>query len=105
MKLKHVCGRMGVYRVSGKAETDLAKMYEYGIETFGLEQAQAYLLGMHALFQVLANNTYLGRDASEFILSLKRFSYKSHTIFYIPTDIDILIVRVLNQSMDYENNL
>ncbi|WP_010179341.1 type II toxin-antitoxin system RelE/ParE family toxin [Aquimarina agarilytica] len=96
---------MGVYKLSGKAEIDLAKMYEYGIETFGLKQAKAYLLGMHTLFQVLADNTTLGRDASEFILSLKRFSYKSHTIFYLVTDIDILIVRVLNQSMDYEKNL
>ena len=96
---------MGVYKVSRKAEMDLAKMYEYGIETFGLKQAKEYLLGMHTLFQVLADNTNLGRDASEFILSLKRFSYKSHTIFYITTDIDILIIRVLNQSMDYEKNL
>ncbi len=96
---------MGVYKVSRKAEVDLAKMYEYGIETFGLKQAKGYLFGMHTMFQVLADNTNLGRDASEFILSLKRFSYKSHTIFYLATDIDILIVRVLNQSMDYENNL
>jgi len=96
---------MGVYKVSRKAEMDLAKMYEYGIETFGLKQAKAYLSGMHTLFQILADNATLGRDASEFILFLKRFSYKSHTIFYLATDIDILIVRVLNQSMDYEKNL
>ncbi len=96
---------MGVYKVSGKAETDITKMYEYGIESFGLKQAQTYLLGMHTLFQILADNATLGRDASEFMMSLKRFSYKSHTIFYLVSDIDILIVRVLNQSMDYENNL
>ena len=54
---------MGVYKVSRKVEIDLAKMYEYGIERFGLKQAQTYLLGMHTLFQILANNTTLGRDA------------------------------------------
>ncbi len=96
---------MGVYKVSRKAEIDLTIMYEYGIEIFGLKHAQAYLLGMHTLFQILADNATLGRDASEFILSLKRFSYKSHTIFYLATDINVLIVRVLNQSMNYENNL
>jgi len=96
---------MGAYKISGKAEIDLTKMYEYGIEMFGLKQAQTYLLGMHDIFQVLSNNINLGRDASEFVLSLKRFSYKSHTIFYLATDLDLLIVRVLNQSMDYENNL
>lgn len=96
---------MGVYKLSGKAESDLTKMYEYGIETFGLKQAQAYLFGIHDIFQVLSDNSNLGRDASEFIMTLKRFSYKSHTIFYLATDIDILIVRVLNQSMDCEKNL
>tara|TARA_R110001583_G_scaffold154725_1_gene306436 strand:+ start:432 stop:722 length:291 start_codon:yes stop_codon:yes gene_type:complete len=96
---------MGVYKVSGKAESDLTKMYEFGIETFGLKQGQAYLLGIHDLFQILADNANLGRDASEFVFSLNRFSYKSHTIFYLTTDIDILIVRVLNQSMDYDSNL
>ncbi len=96
---------MGVYKVSRKAEIDLAKMYEYGIERFGLKQSQTYLLGMHTLFQILADNASLGCDASEFVLSLKRFLYKSHTIFYLATDIDVLIVRVLHQSMDYENNL
>lgn len=96
---------MGVYKVSRKAEIDLAKMYEYGIETFGLKQAKGYLFGIHDLFQILVDNTNLGRDASEFIILLKRFSYKSHTIFYLVIDIDILIVRVLNQSMDYDKNL
>ncbi len=96
---------MGVYKISGKAEVDLAKLYEYGIEVFGLKQAQTYLLGIHNLFQILSDNDSLGRDVSEFVLSLKRFSYKSHPIFYLVTDIDILIVRVLYQSMDYENNL
>lgn len=96
---------MGVYKLSGKAESDLAKLYEYGIEIFGLKQAQEYLLGLHDVFQVLSDNSNLGGDASEFIMSLKRFSYKSHTIFYLATDIDILIVRVLNQTMDYDKNL
>tara|TARA_R110002049_G_scaffold188124_4_gene356402 strand:- start:1128 stop:1418 length:291 start_codon:yes stop_codon:yes gene_type:complete len=96
---------MGVYKVSKKAEIDLTKIYEYGIETFGLKQAQTYLSGIHDIFQILSDNLNIGRNASEFVWSLKRFSYKSHTIFYLATDIGILIVCVLNQSMDYETNL
>lgn len=53
--LKNVCLRMGVYKLSSKAETDLAELYEYGIERFGLKQAKSYLLGMHTLFQVLGD--------------------------------------------------
>jgi len=96
---------MGVYRVSRKAELDLSKLYEYGIETFGLHQAKEYLLGINELFEILANNDRLGRDASELAMYLKRFPYKSHTIFYFVKGNGILIVRVINQSMDYTRNL
>jgi toxin ParE1/3/4 len=96
---------MGVYKISQKAEIDLAKIYEYGIETFGVKHAKSYLIGIHEVFEILTDNVNLGRDASEFMLLLKRFSYKSHTVFYLARDIDVLIVRVVNQSMDYENNL
>jgi toxin ParE1/3/4 len=96
---------MGVYKISQKAEIDLAKIYEYGIEIFGVKQAKSYLIGIHEVFEILTATVNLARDASEFMLLLKRFSYKSHTIFYLVTAIDLLIFRVLNQSMDYENNL
>jgi toxin ParE1/3/4 len=96
---------MGVYKFSNKAEVDLAAMYEFGIYKFGLPQAQKYFFGMHKAFEVLSKNMDLGRDASEFIEDLKRFSYKAHTIFYLETAAGIFILRVLNQRMNYENNL
>lgn len=96
---------MGVYKLSRIAETDLAKMYEHGVATFGLPQAKDYLSGMHSLLQILSDNVTLGRDASEFLSSLRRFSYKAHTIFYLVNEDAIFIVRILNQSMDYESNL
>src|SRR5680860_30991 len=96
---------MSVYKLSRKAEIDLAAMYEFGIYKFGLSQAQKYFIGMHEAFEVLAKNIDLGRDASEFIADLKRFSYKAHTIFYLQTASGIFIIRVLSHRMDYERNL
>jgi toxin ParE1/3/4 len=96
---------MDVYKLSSKAEIDLAEMYEFGIYKFGLSQAQEYFIGMHEAFEVLAKNRDLGRDASEFIDGLKRFSFKAHTIFYLHTASGIFIIRVLSQRMDYERNL
>lgn len=78
---------MGIYKLSSKAEIDLAAMYEFGIYKFGLSQAQKYFFGMHEAFEVLAKNVNLGWDASEFVEDLKRFSYKALTIYYlIPTN-------------------
>lgn len=96
---------MGVYKVSKEADHDLAKTYEYGIETFGLKQAQTYLLGLHDMFQTLADTSKMGRDASEYGERLKRFSYKSHIVFYMINDTGVFVVRVLNQQMDFERHL
>jgi len=96
---------MGVYKLSSKAEIDLAAMYEFGIYKFGLTQAQNYFYAMHEAFEVLAENLNLVRDASAFIEGLKRFSYESHTIFYLQTASGIFILRVLSQRMDYDRNL
>ncbi|MDT7830553.1 type II toxin-antitoxin system RelE/ParE family toxin [Pricia sp. S334] len=65
---------MAVYRLSRKAEIDLAAMYGFGIYKFGLSQAQNYFYAMHEVFETLVENVNLGRDASEFIEDLKRFS-------------------------------
>ncbi|MEN8251137.1 MAG: type II toxin-antitoxin system RelE/ParE family toxin [Bacteroidota bacterium] len=96
---------MGVYKLSEKCKADLVHIYEYGIDNFGLNQAQNYMLGLHELFQTLPENVNLGRDASEFFPSLKRFVYKSHMIFYLQADSGVFIVRTLSQSMDYEQHL
>ena len=96
---------MGVYKLSRKAEIDLAELYEFGIRKFGLLQAQKYFLEMHDVFQLLDENTDLGRDSSEYIEDLKRFAFKAHTIFYLETTDGIFILRILSQRMDYEQNL
>ena len=96
---------MGAYKLSNECEIDISKIYEYGIENFGLNQAQEYLMGLHDLFQTLAENSNIGIDASEFYPSLKRFVYKSHMIFYLQTGSGIFVVRALGQSMDYELHL
>lgn len=96
---------MGDYKLSNKAEIDLAEMYEFGIYKFGLSQAQQYFYGMHEAFNLLAENINLGRDASEFIADLKRFSFKAHTIFYLQTTSGIFILRVLSQRVDYDSKL
>ena len=46
--------RKAVYKLLSKADADLAGIYEYTILNFGLEQASAYLLGLHERFAALA---------------------------------------------------
>ncbi|MEQ8628605.1 type II toxin-antitoxin system RelE/ParE family toxin [Ekhidna sp.] len=96
---------MGAYKLSKECEIDISEIYEYGIEQFGLKQAQEYLIGLHDLFQTLAENSGIGRDASELYPALKQFAYKSHMVFYLESESGIFIVRTLSQSMDYKSHL
>lgn len=55
---------------------------EFGIVTFGYNQAQIYLMKLHKCFLNIAQNPSIGRDASGFSEGLKRFVYEFHSISY-----------------------
>jgi toxin ParE1/3/4 len=96
---------MAGYSLSESAKSDISKTYEFGIENFGLSQAQLYLDQMHEHFQSLAENPEIGRSAFEYAPGLRRFAFASHTIFYLPLSTGAFIVRVLGQPMNYQEYL
>lgn len=91
---------MAVYRLSGQAALDLDEIYEYTTLNFGLTQAQSYLNGLHERFGILAQQPMLGRSASQVAPNLRRYEYRSHVVFYVPQEENVLIVRVLHENMD-----
>lgn len=96
---------MADYKLSKTCELDLAEIYEYGIERFGLRLAQLYIIGLHDLFNKLAINPGMGQKAEELAFGLRSFSYKAHIVFYKNIGDNILVVRTLSQKMDYENSI
>ena len=96
---------MGTYKLSKAAATDIEDIFEYGVFHFGLDQAKNYIQTMEQHFLLLSDNVGLGREAEELSDGLRRFSYGSHIIFYLPIPKGILVVRVLHQSMDFEQHL
>ena len=96
---------MAVYSLSTRAAADLDGIYEYTIYEFGLEQARAYLLGLHERFELLAEQPELGRSAAELAPDLRRSEYQSHVVFYVPKIGGVRIVRVLHESMDVKRHL
>lgn len=77
---------------------------DYGIETFGIEQARRYRAGVEACFQMLADHPNLGRNVEHLAPGLRRFEHQSHIVFYLPNDQGVFIVRVLHQKADYERH-
>ena len=93
---------MGDYRLTSSAESDLAEIADYTIENFGIERARLYRGALEACFQTIADNPMLGREAYKLAPKLRRHQHKSHVVFYLPENNDLLIVRVLHENRDFE---
>ena len=95
---------MGDYRLTSSAESDLAEIADFTIENFGIEQARRYRDALEACFHTIADNPKLGREADEIAPMLRRHQHKSHVVFYLPENNDVLIVRVLHENRDFEQH-
>jgi len=96
---------MSKYVLSNKAVSDIEAIVIYTIHNWGLNQAKKYKQGLENILTTLANNPNIGKNYNNQKLNIKQFPFKSHTIFYRLREKDIFIVRILNQSMDYELHL
>ena len=91
--------------LSSRADHDLAKIAEYTIKHFGIEQARHYRDGLDNLLESLLQYPLLGRPAAEFAPKLRRIVYEEHVIFYVPSRNKIRVARILGQNMDAERHL
>ena len=92
-------------KLSRKAETDLSEIADYTIGEFGVMQARQYRDSFQGCFNSLRENPLLGRSARELAAGLRLIRQQAHIIFYLHTQDQILIVRVLHHSMDFERHL
>ncbi len=95
---------MGSFRLTSRAESDLVKIADHTIGTFGIEQARRYRDALETCFQTIADNPKLGRAVDKLAPKLRRHQHKSHVVFYLPERKGILIVRVLHESRDFEQH-
>lgn len=73
---------MARYRLSNVADRKIESIYEYPLLNFGEAQADAYFLGLHDLFELLADNPAMGRKEPELGDDIRRFPFEAHIVFY-----------------------
>ncbi len=83
------------YEFSKSADKDFEDIFEYGIDTFGLEQALAYQDGMKQRFVALAKQPKLYRAVEEIREGYRRSVYRKHSIYYRIEAHGIRIMRIL----------
>ena len=92
-----VSEKMASYELSQAAERDFESIFEYGIETFGLDQALRYQNGMVQRFDKLAEQPRLYPAVDHIRAGYRRTVYGSHSIYYRLHSHGIVIARILGQ--------
>ncbi|MEM8801025.1 MAG: type II toxin-antitoxin system RelE/ParE family toxin [Pseudomonadota bacterium] len=86
---------MGTYRLTAKADEDLANLYRYGIQTYGLARADAYFDSLVGRLKDVGE-TPLQFQASGIRDGYRRSVHPPHTIYFRIIDPELVeIVRIL----------
>jgi len=88
---------MGSYELAKAADEDFENIFDYGIDTFGLDQALKYQNSMKQRFDELAEQPKLYPAVDHIRTGYRRSVYGSHSIYYRIEANRILIVRILGQ--------
>ena len=86
--------------ITSHAEQDLIDIYLYGIEHFGLDQAERYSEMLHARIDTIAENPSFGSDYGFVRDGLRRYESVSHAIYFRRTGEGVRILRILHGRMD-----
>jgi toxin ParE1/3/4 len=87
------------YYLSEEAHADLVGIALYTAERWGDRQEEIYIGRLYERFAALAENPTVGRACDDVRPGLRRVQEGSHVVFFERAGTELLIVRVLHQSM------
>ncbi len=93
------------FRVSLQAQDDIRNIGRYTQRIWGAEQRKFYLSGLDQKFHQLAENPNLAAERREFDPPVRIHLHQRHLIVYVAEEPNILIVRVLHESMDTPSHI
>jgi toxin ParE1/3/4 len=91
------------FRFTEKAEKDVDAILSYTLTAWGEAQAQAYILGLYDLLDLVSENPAAGRLRPELAPGLRSFPYRKHLVFYVSLEGEVVVVRVLGARQEIES--
>jgi len=88
---------MAAYKLIAAADQDFETIFEFGIDTFGIDQALIYQTGMMMRFDELAQQPILYNAVDHIQEGYRRSVFGSHSINYRLVSDGIVIVRILGR--------
>lgn len=85
------------YHLSEAADADLERLYEWGIDRFGMNAADQYYDGLIARLGQIADTPQLWQGVDHIRAGYRRSVYGAHSIYYRIEANGVLIVRVLGR--------
>ena len=97
---------MSGFLLSPAARADLAEIWDYTADRWGVEQAERYIRALTTACQALADHRRTGRAIDDIRAGYSKLSVGSHFLCYRFTDAGMIdIVRILHQRMDIPERL
>lgn len=95
---------MTQYILSQEADEDFERLFEYGIDNFGIKKATAYSNGLKQRFSEIAENPFHWQSVEYIRKKYRRSVYRNHSIYYIVENKNsVRIVRILNKENIFTN--
>ena len=97
---------MELFQLSHEAKRDLRSIALFTENRWGKTQRNLYIKQLDDAFVMLARKPNLGLACDYIRDGYKKFPQGSHIIFYkLSSSANILVVRILHKSMDYDSRL
>ncbi|MGA1342286.1 MAG: type II toxin-antitoxin system RelE/ParE family toxin [Hyphomonas sp.] len=87
----------GRYYLTQAADADLERLYEWGIDRFGVNVADEYYDGLIARLAQIANTPQLWQEVNHIRAGYRRSVYFAHSIYFRVEASGVFIVRVLGR--------
>lgn len=84
------------YKLTPDAEADVDRLFDFGIDTFGLDQAVKYIQGLEERFDDIANNPLMYPAVDHIRQGYRRSVYGVHSIYYRMKSEHVDIMRLIH---------
>lgn len=90
---------MATYKLTYEASVDLENIYDYGIDQFGLDQADTYLDQIEERLEQISEHPMMYPAANYIRQGYRRSVIGSHTIYFRIQPDYIEIMRIIGQNL------
>jgi len=95
---------MANYKLSTTAKEDLIRIHHFGVERFGIRQADKYFKEFFKYFEKIAKNPFSFESVDHIRIGYRRCPCGSDTVYYRIINDKVEIMSIIGKQ-DFNNNL